>query len=300
MISGLVICRAFLAEEAKSGRVSIPAFYVRRTFRIFPPLFFFLIVVVLSAKTGFLPAEAAGVARAATFTCNWPPPQLHPLICGNWYGGHLWSLSFEEQFYLVFPFVFIAAMSFRRWLNALLILSPLLTIGLYAVGLTLAGHFMFCVGFLIFGLVAALNFERLQILCARIPALPALIASLVAMYLVYRAPASAPMTAVNVLFLPPLILASLLFSARVGFVRRFLETRWMLRIGRASYGLYLWQQLATTPVAGAGALYYVATLSVCLVFALVMFETVETRLIAWAAGWSSRLKARGAKTGGGG
>jgi peptidoglycan/LPS O-acetylase OafA/YrhL len=60
VISGFVICRGFLKEVGETGRVSLLAFYVRRFFRIVPPLAVYLAVLVTLAWLGVIELGRAG------------------------------------------------------------------------------------------------------------------------------------------------------------------------------------------------------------------------------------------------
>ncbi len=102
VISGFVICRGFIKERAEFGRVSLPAFYARRFFRIIPPLSIYVFVVAVLAYTGIVEPIAIFTTRSLVFACNFPK-----INCGGWLGGHTWSLSTEEQFYLIFPLIFV-------------------------------------------------------------------------------------------------------------------------------------------------------------------------------------------------
>ena len=97
VISGFLITHLLIEEQNKTGQLDLKRFYLRRSFRIFPPFYVFLgFVAVLSAfkvfHVGLLPLLAA-----ATYTWNYvPTPETWPL-------GHCWSLALEEQFYLLWP-----------------------------------------------------------------------------------------------------------------------------------------------------------------------------------------------------
>src|SRR5580692_5069731 len=54
VISGFVICRLLLLEEKRYGNVSLGAFYIRRAFRILPPLYFYLSIILLLTSLGLV------------------------------------------------------------------------------------------------------------------------------------------------------------------------------------------------------------------------------------------------------
>ncbi|MEO0451501.1 MAG: acyltransferase, partial [Pseudomonadota bacterium] len=96
-----------LKEREKSDTVSLGNFYTRRAIRILPAYFVFLLVVlVLTFITQFHLAPSQWI-RVLTFTSNygWDGPG------GGipWPVAHLWSLSIEEQFYLLWPLAFLLA-----------------------------------------------------------------------------------------------------------------------------------------------------------------------------------------------
>jgi len=98
----LLDCRRREGRDAGARRPALHAFYVRRALRILPVYFFVLGVAAL--------LDAPGVRDhwvwLATFTSNFLFANL-----GNWPGfiNHLWTLSVEEQFYLIWPVVIVFA-----------------------------------------------------------------------------------------------------------------------------------------------------------------------------------------------
>jgi peptidoglycan/LPS O-acetylase OafA/YrhL len=121
VISGFLITTLLLNEERKNGRISIKMFYVRRAFRIWPVAYAFILVVAILAWKNWITLPPHNLLYAATFTMNHVQE-------GSWYTGHFWSLAIEEQFYLVWPLVFLFTARRGRLFSCFLILflAPLL------------------------------------------------------------------------------------------------------------------------------------------------------------------------------
>jgi peptidoglycan/LPS O-acetylase OafA/YrhL len=97
VISGLLITTLLLNEQSREGRIDLPAFYLRRAFRILPAAGFYLLAVAaVGVVVPRLSLPASDWLHALTFTTNYQPHR-------TWWVGHLWSLSVEEQFYVLWP-----------------------------------------------------------------------------------------------------------------------------------------------------------------------------------------------------
>jgi peptidoglycan/LPS O-acetylase OafA/YrhL len=120
VISGFLITGLVTADIEK-GRFSLVDFYNRRVRRIFPALFTVYAFIFLAALALLLPSEVAnvgkGVLSSLAFVSNVyfyslsgyfdAESALNPLL-------HTWSLSVEEQFYVVLPVSLYAMRSLSR------------------------------------------------------------------------------------------------------------------------------------------------------------------------------------------
>jgi peptidoglycan/LPS O-acetylase OafA/YrhL len=114
VVSGYVITQLLLRKLGPSSRPSLSQFYTRRARRLMPALALMLTVVML-ASILLLPVEGQGNTARTGFAATLLNANTYLIVFGgNGYfeGGmdrnpllNTWSLSVEEQFYLVFPFV---------------------------------------------------------------------------------------------------------------------------------------------------------------------------------------------------
>lgn len=100
VISGFLITRLMLLERIKNGRVSLKLFYERRALRLFPASYTFIGCVCLLSLAGVFHLRPTDIWHAVTYTVNFLPNRGKQI-------GHLWSLSVEEQFYLIWPLTFV-------------------------------------------------------------------------------------------------------------------------------------------------------------------------------------------------
>ena len=125
VISGFVITGVLLRERDASGRTSIPSFYGRRARRIIPAATLVIIVTVVAAyhSLGSVTGHETAVDGrwAAVFlanfhfaasSTNYLASQRPPSALQNY-----WSLAVEEQFYIVYPAVFVLAARWARRLS---------------------------------------------------------------------------------------------------------------------------------------------------------------------------------------
>jgi peptidoglycan/LPS O-acetylase OafA/YrhL len=274
VISGFVICRGFMKEIELFHRISLPAFYVRRSFRILPPLAMYVATIVAISRLHVVDEGAQSTIRALTFTCNIPVG-----LCGGWLGGHTWSLSVEEQFYLIIPLIFSAASVHREpTLTSIAVILPALVLILHLSGQSEVAEFLshFCaIGI---GVACAINEQRLRTLAKKSPRwlFYAAMVGITASARLHNTRLWPVATVALALAIAYVLLVSM---SRASFIERALCTRPMRAVGRASYGLYLWQQLATYPFDGAGVTFYSLSMVCCLAVVFASYIWIEQPLI---------------------
>ena len=125
VLSGFLISTLLIREREKYGRISLKAFWVRRSLRIFP-IYYLLLFALAGAyamKRGDPDADSFFAALPFNFfyLSNWTHDNGPGL-------GPLWSLATEEQFYLVWPLVeaFASRRARRTFLGIFLLANVLI------------------------------------------------------------------------------------------------------------------------------------------------------------------------------
>lgn len=98
LLSAYLITELLLREREKWGTVHLKSFYVRRVLRIWPLYFTALLACIAIAKISHQPMQHMAIAGFALFIANWVPRAEHV-----GFFGAMWSISIEEQFYVIWP-----------------------------------------------------------------------------------------------------------------------------------------------------------------------------------------------------
>src|SRR5579864_3892112 len=234
VLSGFLITNLLLREYEQTGTISLREFYLRRAFRIFPAAFVFLAIVV---PLYWHQMHWYHVAAAVLYVANLD-------LSRPWIFGHLWSLSIEEQFYLLWP------LTLKKWhqhRTAILLgvfgLTPLFRTALYAFRI----HS---------GLIASLPVyaDQLAIGCLlaifapRIPKIKGSMA-LIMVLLMFSLPWFPATSRTRTLFML-FVLRPLLDVSIAGVVLHVIQVpyralNWLpiAWLGQISYSVYLWQEL---------------------------------------------------------
>jgi peptidoglycan/LPS O-acetylase OafA/YrhL len=103
VLSGFLITTLLAEEWQRRGSISLGHFYLRRALRLLPAFVTLLLLYGLSTWLLRSPAESEAsrweILVAGCYLANWP--SLHGISMNGL--GHTWSLSIEEQFYLLWP-----------------------------------------------------------------------------------------------------------------------------------------------------------------------------------------------------
>jgi len=121
VISGFLITSLLVDEVRATGTICLTDFYARRARRILPVA---CLVLVVTAMAGAVvlpgvdrPELASDVRSAALFVANWHFAQLSTdyfAAPDSSFVLHYWSLSLEEQFYLLWPVLVLVVAGRRR------------------------------------------------------------------------------------------------------------------------------------------------------------------------------------------
>jgi peptidoglycan/LPS O-acetylase OafA/YrhL len=243
-LSAFLITSLLLRERRQTGGISLRLFYIRRSLRIWPLYFAVLAVAVVLAHT----------VRGQSLPWYYLVGYL--LFVGNWmvavFGhltsvcGPLWSVSIEEQFYLVWP-VLMKVLGRRGMIVAAVVTFLLATLSQTGMALAgLGGGYLYYdsisrSGSLAMGILLALFADRLPGLTRGLRGL--LLAAGLAGWIASSAWLTDQPGPVDMRAVPGRLLASLgavaILYACLGSRSRLLRSGWMVRMGKISYGLYM-------------------------------------------------------------
>ncbi|WP_259071205.1 acyltransferase family protein [Mucilaginibacter sp. X4EP1] len=291
VISGFLITTLLLKEKVKFGEVSLKRFYVRRALRIFPVAYLylfclFLITIVFNLDTTFKMFLSAGL-----YIVN------IPIAYGkNWQTAHFWSLSVEEQFYLIFPFFLIKNPSrFLGFIGVFLLILPFIVlIGLLPLNVynnyplffkfIRLFAFLFALGtasILIGAAMSIFLFKKIIVLKYSSTYFFSFFVFVAAIILRYQVFLNDYIKEYLFAFLIGLTI--ILNLKNDNLLSKILNHPIMVKIGILSYSIYVWQQLFTNQQPWRGLFKYsdspLFNIPICLLIAYISYFFYERRFL---------------------
>ena len=127
VISGFVIARSFLpqlrsCQNSDAAFRVVMAFWIRRAWRLLPSAWLWLLLILLASiifcESGVFKSPKVNLEAAVAGFLNIANLRLAENFSGYGDSAVYWSLSLEQQFYLLFPLVVLLS---RRWLVPVLL-----------------------------------------------------------------------------------------------------------------------------------------------------------------------------------
>jgi peptidoglycan/LPS O-acetylase OafA/YrhL len=251
-ISGFLICGKLLNELAQTNTISLKRFYIRRFFRIVPPLALYLAVLAILTLSGWILVKSWEFESSVFFLRNYFPT-FHDVVIGQ-YTAHFWSLAVEEHFYLLVPMV-ILCMGRKPRRLAWTVLTAALCVFIWRsfgeahqllipYGVDVTEKTDTRIDALLWGCLAAVVYPKAVQWLRSLgwQNLSVVIAAALVTAICLHAPG---LTLLEAMLFPALLISTAVFPDSL--LGRALEWPVMKWIGRLSYSLYIWQQLAIFP-----------------------------------------------------
>ncbi|MGY3213785.1 acyltransferase family protein [Mucilaginibacter sp. HD30] len=259
-LSGFLITKLLLNEFEQTGTINFKFFYIRRIIRLYPALIAMIclsIVILVIVKEKVL---TGAIFSSFFYAANYyllyfkPPGGASDYSSSNIF-DIIWSLSVEEHFYLVFPFIFYI---FRRYTSYLVYFLCLISIAIlcyrvYLIHVSTSTDFTINKIYLstqsradsiIWGCIPAIllyqNRNQAFIKMAKstwpiIAGILLILVSLLFRNFVFRETARFTVQAIAFI----LIIPSLVYYGENSPMKRALQNKALVWVGKLSYSLYL-------------------------------------------------------------
>ena len=249
VISGYLITKIIFLKSIDNS-FSIVDFYLRRIRRIIPLVSFFCLIALVAGLFTMLPDDLENLAQSVVATNFFGNNVLQYLTTGNYWDivnefkplMHTWSLGIEEQYYFIYPFVFLVLKGkLLRYVLPLLIVLTLVSLGsYYFLEDTAANFYLLPSRFfeLSIGGMGAIVFKN-KLIVSKFRVFYILILLLFCVLDIPFLP--------NALLIPLVVVATLMIlitsSSQNSLSTYILENKVAVGLGKISFSIYMWHQV---------------------------------------------------------
>lgn len=247
-ISGFLITK-IVFKEAKESKFSIVQFYLRRIRRIIPLVLFVCFFALFIGVFVMLPDDLENLSQSVIATILFSNNILLLITTGNYWDVvneykplmHTWSLGVEEQFYLIFPLIFVVLSGKKsKYIFSTLLLLTIVSMTYFFLSDNEAVKF-YSIQYRFFELslggIAAILFDSKQIKFD----FKSIALGILIIVLIFNVSLSNNIKIVITILASTLVLIST--NDRYSFSEFLLESKPIGWIGKISFSLYMWHQI---------------------------------------------------------
>jgi len=300
VLSGFLITMSLLKEHDRTGRIDSRVFYGRRASRLLPALIIMLIalnLLVLWLRPDMSAQLRSDSLAALAFVANWTQV--------IWEHGsllmHLWSLSVQEQVYLVWPVLMCAVMRGPWGVRVAVCLGVAVGVCSLRIALVLSGAPLTTVYFMtltrvdgvFLGSALAFGLPRLRALSQPLVRVLSSACVLILGICLTLYPLHSPLTyliSMPTISICTAVLIAVCVLSPMSIAPRALSWRVLVHLGTISYGVYLWHYPVVVVLSGHTAYAGVIGVMSGLILGEVSYRWIERPLMT-ARTWTENRAA---------